>query len=211
MLAGMSWLAAEAGLAPQADVLTLQRRTYDLWLETLRQTWRLVDTPLLELCRTRMAQIYERPVPVSAAMASRLAELERFRDSLEFTEPERDALDYVEQLMIDQGGITAEQKERLARHLSPGEVADFTFAAFAHDADLRARTLLEIEPDASEPESIATASPEDEKLYLFPAVDPAFSEALGRFGHDASKRSLVDETTTEVCRLRNAVHQQCDL
>jgi hypothetical protein len=204
----MSWLAAEAGLAPVDDVLMLQEETYGLWLEVLRRTGTIVDGSLLSVCRARMGQIHERPAGIDAAGTRELA---RWRDSDAFSELERAALDYLEQMMIDPSSLSAAQKERLASSVSQQGLADFAFAAFAHDADLRARTLLEIEPDSSQYASREPVSLADgRKVQAFPKVDPSFGEALARFGHDASAHSLVDETTTEVCRLRNAWFQQRD-
>jgi hypothetical protein len=185
----VSWVSTDAD-----DVLSLQPRTYDLWRLTLREATRVADARLLELCRTSMAQTYERTAPGGAAEPA--------------DDREQAALAYVEQLMIDQNGITEEQKEHLGRHMTHEQLSDFTFAAYTHDADLRARTLLGIE---AAPPPFEGDMPNDDVgvLFPFPGVDPAYSEALGRFGNEACAQSLVDPTTSEVCRLRNATHQQC--
>src|SRR5436309_3418838 len=107
----MSWLAAEAELSPAGDVLTLQQGTYDLWLEVLRRAGTIVDGSLLALSRARMRQMYERPAVGEGARAEELA---GWRDSDAFSELERAALDYLEQLMIDPSSLSTEQKERLA-------------------------------------------------------------------------------------------------
>ena len=189
-------------------MLALQPTTYELWLEVLRRTPSIVDAGLLALCRARVAQIYERPAGRHHPHAD---ELLRWRDSEAFSETEQAALDYLEQVMIDSSSLSAAQKERLERHLSQQGVANFAFAAYAHDADLRARTLLGIEVEPSWDERVEPVPPTDgQKPRAFPRVDRAFGSALARFGHDASAHSLVDEVTTEVCRLRNAWFQQCD-
>lgn len=187
----MTWVDESSG--GENDLLALQPETYTLWRHLLGRTWKIVDPSLLELCRARMAETYGRPAAAATG---------------ELTERDRDALEYVEQLMIDQNGITQDQKDRLARHMSPGELADFTFAAYSNDADLRARTLLGIEADA-QPADGDLVFDDDAELFPFPGVDEQYSELLGRFGNDACRQSLVDATTSEVCRLRNATHQQC--
>ncbi len=60
------------------------------------------------------------------------------------------------------------------------------------------------QPLAAEPERL-----DEGHLFPMPGVDPGYSEALGRFGNDACRRSLVDDVTSEACRLRNATHQGC--
>jgi hypothetical protein len=111
--------------------------------------------------------------------------------------------------MADQAGLSEEDKNGLARHMSSDEVADFTFSLYTHDADFRARTLLGISTDAPTIRGSVSFSEEDAHVFPFPGVDATYSELLGRFGNDAVRRSLVDPTTDEMCRLRNAAHQQC--
>ena len=185
----MSWLR----FAAEIDPLATQARTYDLWRLTLREADRIVEPRLVDVCRTEIAHIYGRPVT------------DRKSD---FEADERAALDYVEQLMLDQNGITGEQTDALAAIVGESHVRDFAFAAYTWDADLRARALLGITQSSVPLEEDLPAGDEGH-LFPFPGVDPAYSEALGRFGNDACRRSLVDETTSEACRLRNAAHQGC--
>jgi hypothetical protein len=185
----VSWVSSDTD-----GVLALQPKTYELWRLTLREATRIADPRLLELCRARMAQTYGRPAPAGADAPA--------------DDREQAALAYVEQLMIDQNGITEQQKEELGKHMTHEQLSDFTFAAYTHDADFRARTLLGI--DAEAPSYDGEMPTEDVgELFPFPGVDPAYSEALGRFGNEACAQSRVDPTTSEVCRLRNAAHQQC--
>jgi len=185
----VSWLRFDSGIDP----LATQPRTYDLWRLTLREADRIVEPRLGDVCRAEIAHIYGRPV------ANR-------RTS--FDADERVVLDYVEQLMLDQNGITDEQTGALATVVGEERIRDLAFAAYTWDADLRARTLLGIGQDSTALEGDLPLGDEGH-LFPFPGVTPAYSQALGRFGNDACRRSLVDETTSEACRLRNAAHQGC--
>jgi hypothetical protein len=70
------------------------------------------------------------------------------------------------------------------------------------------RTLLGL--DASRPWDGPVHAPEIAgEPFVFLLVDSAYGAALGRFGMDACRRTLVDDVTSEVCRLRNALHQHC--
>jgi hypothetical protein len=193
----MTWLVTGG-----TDALEAQPETYALWRLTLREAHRVADAGLLGLCRSRIAEIYGREG------AGAPLDVERRHGAEAFTDVERAALGYVEQLMIDQNGLMPEQKAELSSLLPSGTLHDFTFAAYTVDADLRARTLLRISTDAP-PLDHEVPARGDESLFPFPGVDTGYSKALGRFGNDACSQSLVDDTTSEVCRLRNADHQQC--
>jgi hypothetical protein len=185
----MSWLAPGA-----SDVRALQQPTYALWLRTLEETRRLVEPRFLHLLRRRTIDAYGGEVADDAG---------------DPTDLERDMLAYAEQLMIDQNRIEDDLEARLAARLSPEELAGLAFTAYTHDADLRARALLEVEPSASVEDAASETGGGEGEPFPFPLVSPAYGEALGRFGMDACRRSTVDDVTSEVCRLRNALHQQC--
>jgi hypothetical protein len=195
----VSWLRFDSGIDP----LATQPRTYDLWRLTLHEADRIVEPRLGDVCRARIAQHYGRPFS-----DPRGAELEHWRDSPDVDETERAALDYLEQLMIDQNGISDAQKDALAAAVGDEHVRNFAFAAYTWDADLRARILLDTVHGPPPLEADLPVGDEGD-LFPFDGVDPAYSEALGRFGNDACRRSTVDETTSEACRLRNAEHQGC--
>ena len=170
----------------RGDALSLQRETYDLWRAFVQRSWDVVDPGLLELCRRRIADPHG-SVPAESEL-------------------ERAALDWVDQYVIDQNGITPEQNARLGELLAPRAVNDFAFAVYAHDADRRAHALVG-DGGASEGGGEVELDP-DAELFPLP-VDPRFGELLGSFGNEAVRRLQVDEVTSELCRLRNAIHQQC--
>lgn len=184
----MTWL----GDAPP-DPFALQPRTSDLWRLTLREATRIADPRLLDRCKARLAETYERGPVV---------------DDASLTPDELAAVTFADQQRIDQNGLNDVHHAALAAAVGSDRVRDFAFAAYSFDADLRARTLLGIaadaQPLAAEPERL-----DEGHLFPMPGVDPGYSEALGRFGNDACRRSLVDDVTSEACRLRNATHQGC--
>jgi alkylhydroperoxidase family enzyme len=206
----MTWLPVAAAATGERDaVLGLLPEPYALLREALELSWSITDPALLELCRLRMAQLFECRAELSAD--------EREPPS---SERERAALAYAEQFLIDQNGITEEQKQELLRHLTERELCNFVQALNVHDGHLRVLTLLDIGPDPRgarwDPPAGAVADTRaDEQLpsggldLLVALTDPAFWEARTAFGAAMALQTGVDEVTTEVCRLRNAHHQSC--
>lgn len=184
----MTWLRD----AP-ADPLTAQSRTYDLWRLTLREADRIADARLLDRCKARLAETYDRgPVVDDASLAP----------------DELAAVTFADQQRIDQNGLTEAHHAALGEAVGSEHVRDFAFAVYTWDADFRARTLLGV-ADGPPPLAEAPEKLDEGHLFPMPGVDLAYSEALGRFGNDACRRSLVDDVTSEACRLRNAKHQGC--
>jgi hypothetical protein len=176
----MSWLIEPASQQP----------TYDVWRQSLHETRRLLDPGFLERLRARLQATYS-----GTASPPRPSGLEA------------DMTEYVEQLAIDPTGIGDDLGDRLSSELSPEELANLAFAGYSHDADIRMRTLLGLDPSLPWDGPV---HPEVEgEPFVFPLVDSTYGAALGRFGLDACRRTLVDDVTSEICRLRNALHQHC--
>lgn len=190
----MTWLADANGEAA-ADALTLKPGIYELWTRTLTASEEMIDPSLREFCRSQIAGSYGRNKGEAIAPA---------------TDLQRDLLEFLEQMILYPTGVDEDLRERLSAQLSSQELMRLTFAAHALDSDLRARVLLEIDSEAP------AAGPRDENLdrepaFGLPNIDLEFDDSLRRFALAARPGSLVDETTIELCRLRNALHQDCKL
>jgi alkylhydroperoxidase family enzyme len=213
-------LPVESAARSERDaVLGLHPEGYERLREALDRSWAITDPELLELCRLRMAKLFECRAELAAADEATLAELEDWHASPAFSERERSALGYAEQFVIDQNGITAEQKAGMLRQLSERGLCNFTQALNIHDGYLRVLSVLDVAPDP-EPRSEtrrAKADPLEEIDDLPPAgldrfealTDAAFRKARAALGATMALSNGVDEVTTEICRLRNANHQAC--
>jgi alkylhydroperoxidase family enzyme len=153
----MTWLRSQTegttplervlGLRPEllADFRTLHARLWD---------GRALDPVLLEVCRLRVAQLHgatgELQVRHEAAVDAGLTEekvaaLVDYWSSPLYSERERRALAYAEQLVLDVHGITDDQFAALADVLSPAEVVALTLALGLFDALARFRSTLALD------------------------------------------------------------------
>ena len=216
----MTWLPLHRpGEHERRAVFALQPGASDLWLAVLARTWSITDPDLLELCRLRIAQMHGCHAELDVAGPGQLERLDS-RDALPLRE--RAALAYAEQFVVDQNGITDEQKADLSQCLSDRELANFVQALNTHDGYCRTLSLLDVRADAADsagrPLEQAASRPGDPRgvprgtagLERFEALtDTAFYEARAAFGAATALLDGVDEVTTEICRLRNASHQAC--
>ena len=218
----MTWLPVDSAAASERDaVLGLQPEGRERLDEVLEISWSITDSSLLDLCRLRLAQLLRCRAELAPADDGHLlAELAEWRSSAAYSERERAALAYAEQFLVDQNGITEEQKAEISRHLSRRELVDFVQALNVQEGYLRVLTVLDVAPDPGisphvhQPlHEVMAAEAEDVPgtgLDLLVALtDPAFWEARMAFGAAMARQSGVDAETSEVCRLRNANHQAC--
>jgi hypothetical protein len=175
------------------NALELTPAVYDQWRAALREGWRVTDPDLLEQCLPRIAEAHGRPARETAPLDDR----------------GRAAAEYVDQYVLDQHGVTAAHREALARHLEPWALNDFAYVVWLHDSDMRARVLLQIDEDAGEREPAEPPPLADGRLSEFPTTDPAFGARLASFMNAVHSQKALDLETSELARLRNAIHQQC--
>jgi hypothetical protein len=178
------------------NVLDVFPEVYEQWRAVLHDGWRVTDPELLEQCLPRIADAHGRP-------SGRVAPLD------ELDERTRAAVEYVDQYVIDQNGVTEAQREGLARHLAPWAFDDFAFVIWMHDADVRARVLLRIDEGPDERELTPVPALADGQLTEYPVTDQAFGARLASFANAVHARKVLDPETAELARLRNAVHQRC--
>ena len=220
----MTWLPTETASLPERDaVLGLKPDVYQVLREMLTLAWQITDARLLDLCRVRLAQIVDARAELAGMDGHFLSELRNWHSSAALSERERAALSFAEQYHVDHRGITTEQQEALARHLSRREVVNFVWALHMNDAYARVLSLLDIEPDPPSSPARSERLPREETRTretspspgrtrlrgAFADADPEFVEAYGRLGRVTVRQALVDEVTSEAIRLHNASHQGC--
>jgi alkylhydroperoxidase family enzyme len=115
-------------------------RAYDLAYES-------TDPSLLELCRCRVAQILDVDAVqhselrgAAEADAAKLAALDDWANSSEFSPLERAALDYTEQYVISVNNISDDQVDALRAHLD--DAAVYAFAAALYLVEMTERLRL---------------------------------------------------------------------
>jgi alkylhydroperoxidase family enzyme len=213
----MTWLPGVT--ASEADsVLGLLPTTQARWYEALSRTRQMTDPALLGLAALRAAQLHGCDALLADAPDDRLRELEHWRSG-GLGEPERAVLDWTEQFVVDQNGLTPEQRAAMGRLLDERELYNFAFALWTHDAHARALTVLGVERDrlpgeppqagggAAGAADLEWSSAEASRLESL--IDGAYWDSLMAFGKDVCRRTTIDPYTSELCRLRNANHQRC--
>jgi alkylhydroperoxidase family enzyme len=221
---GVTWLPIGGdGQSERTAVLALEPEASARWLVALEATWSASDPAVLDTCRMRMAQLFGCRAVLAETSDERLAVLERWGSSPAVTEHERAALAVTEQFVIDQNGITDDQRASLAEHLSERQVIAFVQALNLHDGFLRTLALFDVEPEAvpvSQTRSgdlTAVAAdpretddlPADGRARFQALAHPALVATRGAFGAYTALLGSIDRVTTEICRLRNASHQTC--
>lgn len=218
----MTWLPVDRRLGERAAVLALEPEASARWLVALEATWSATDRAVLDTCRMRMAQLFGCRAVLAEAPDERLAVLARWESAPAVTEHERAALAVTEQFVIDQNGITDDQRASLATYLSERQVIAFVQALNLHDGFLRTLTLFDVAPEAvpvSEAHSTDTAAaadlresddlPAGGRARFQALAHPALVATRGAFGAYTALLGSIDRVTTEICRLRNASHQTC--
>lgn len=221
----MTWLPVAVDSLPERDaVFGLKPDQYKSLRQTLEASWKIVDPRLLDCCRLRMAQMMGARAELAGADPQLLAELEHWRSSPAFSERERAALSYAEQYHLDHTLLTDDQKQELSRHFTRRGTINFVWALWANETYARILTLFDIAPDPSSaplrPErnpSVDPAArrdaelntPSDPAADMWSLRDKEFSDAHFALGRGAVAQKLVDDLTSEMVRLHNANHQQC--
>jgi alkylhydroperoxidase family enzyme len=109
---------------------SLRPRFYELFMQEYNKALRRVDPVILELCRLRMAQVFEcdaelamRYLPAIEAglTEEKIVQLASYPTSPEFTERERACIGFAEQFAIQSSAITHEDCAALQQHISPHE------------------------------------------------------------------------------------------
>jgi hypothetical protein len=130
---------------------------------------------------------------------------------------------YAEQFALDPGGVRGRLNTDLTAELGSTQVPTFVAALNIVEGDLRARSVLGLEPSAP-PHGIPdhgtaqVAHPKPPpsgadgrtlRHYRQLIIDGRILGARSEFARLAFGLGNVDDLTTEAVRLRNAQHQQC--
>jgi alkylhydroperoxidase family enzyme len=132
----MSWLTGSP--TTRDALLSLRPPLAEAHTKLLEAIWASnVPSPILELCRLRMAQIlrcapalaqrYEAPL-VAGLSESKIEKLSQWPTDPCFDETERACIEFAELFVIDQHAITDRQAESVRRHLGEAGMVAFTTA-----------------------------------------------------------------------------------
>jgi alkylhydroperoxidase family enzyme len=139
---GRTLLDQVAGLRP-AYAEALRELEAAVWAQDQ------VDPELLELCRLRIAQMLNAAAamtapPVAVAPdAALVAQLRQWPTSDGFSERQRVALGFAEQLVVDAQGVSDEQAAQVIATLGDGGFLVLTYACGFFETTQRASILLE--------------------------------------------------------------------
>ncbi|MFN8643082.1 MAG: hypothetical protein U0802_16040 [Candidatus Binatia bacterium] len=136
----MSWLGSESF----ADVFGLRPELYADYRAFAARVCAdgLVDPPLLELCRVRVAQILGWATVPTALDDARVAALADWRHSRLFAPLERACLRLAEGFVLDPHGVSDADAAAVAGHLSPAEMVALIEALAVFDGFTRMRLIL---------------------------------------------------------------------
>jgi hypothetical protein len=213
----MTRLSHEIGFGgDRQDVLGVHPEAAGLLEEVLAVACGLVDAPLLELAWRQLVE------QLGCVGSSPGAAGGHAADGAVSGELETAVRAYVEQFALDPNGITEEQNDELARHLSQSGLFDFVSALNVLDGYLRTCALLGVDPGPPRrtgapratasrelPARPAVADGPAMRAYRLKVIAPELLAARTAFSKAAMRLDGVDDVTTEAARLRNASFQQC--
>jgi len=136
---------------------------------------------------------------------------------------EREALAYVEQFGTDIAGISDKDNQLLADQLSTPGWFNFVQAINMLEAHLRVSAFLGLDsatlesshsrvphgPSASAWDRPPASGAAELEAYRLRVTDPLFLELFGEFSRSVHRLRALDDRSSEMLRLRNAMHQQC--
>jgi len=143
----MTWLPISVGGQGERDaVLGVHTEVYARHRVFLEACAAAIDPDLLALCRARIAQILHCREELALHSPDLLAELKSWERSPSFTALQRNALEFVEQFVLDPSLVSRELVVDLEREFGTSGTIDFTTVIAAFEASLRLSTLLDLEP-----------------------------------------------------------------
>ena len=143
----MTWLPVTADGRNERDaVLGVHSEVYARHREYLEMCAAATDPDLLALSRARIAQMLHCREELALHSADLLAELKSWERSSSFSTLRRNALEFVEQFVLDPALVSRDLVADLERELGTPGVINFTTVIAAYEASLRLSTLLDLEP-----------------------------------------------------------------
>jgi alkylhydroperoxidase family enzyme len=223
----MTWLPVSTSRdeSEAAQIFALQPETTDKLREFLEVAADVSDAELLALARTRMAQMLRCRALLDGQDSSLLDALANWPKEDRFGVRERAVLDFTEQFVISAVDVSGEQGAELAKQLGVSEPSTFVYGLQINEGLVRLLAFLDVAPD---PEGgmggflgrvVSSASGSElagvrdlEHLdWVDPTTetDPRLLEAYHAFARAACRKQGIDALTSELVRLRSAVHHQC--
>jgi alkylhydroperoxidase family enzyme len=150
----------------------LRPRFYELFLQEYNKSARRVDPVIFELCRLRMAQVFESdfdlalrfgPAQEAGLNEDKIAALSSYFTSPLFSDRQRACIAFAELFAIQSSAITDEDCARVQEHLSPKEFVLLTKALGKVDQLQRCCVAVDIRFDGTVPpmlDSFVSASVE---------------------------------------------------
>lgn len=215
----MTWLSVQpkpAGTDLDA-LLALNPATGKALVDFLAVAEAVNDSDLLDLCRTRMAQLLGCRALLATADSALLARLDNWYKSTDFSPAQRTALDFTEQFMVAAREISPEQRQALAAALAVAEPSTFVYGLYINEALVRFLTFLDVEPLQLR-QILAATGPvgekSDRKFIEWVAEDaaetnPSLLAAYYAFNRATCAAHDVDAVTDEIVRLRSAEYHDC--
>lgn len=151
----MGWVAPPTSEGtPFENLLSWRPELRDAFRRYYSTLWddALLPARLLELVRLRIAQIHECPAELavrhrtSSVTDEEVAALSAWKDAKFFSDAERVALAYAEQIPWGHHGISDEHAKALKQHLSEREYVAFTIAVCLFDGVCRLKNFFELPP-----------------------------------------------------------------
>jgi alkylhydroperoxidase family enzyme len=218
----VSWITSETRSSTDRQVIgALQPQAFTALEEVVVAAWSMTDTDLLDLCVGRMSELLgyrDRP-----ARSETTAKLKQWNLGALTSELDGSALAYTEQFVVAPGNVTDADNSELQRHVGPAGLFNFVHALNILEGYLRLSVLLELRSQllaappvrsAAEPVPHTTdvrppTDPSAREAYKDLVLDPTFLEARIAFTKAVHRLGEVDPLMSEIVRLRNAQHQQC--
>ncbi len=215
----MTWLSVrpEPASSDLDALLALNPDTGKALVDFLAVADAVNDSDLLDLCRTRMAQLLSCRALLADADSALLARLDSWYKTADFSAAQRAALDFTEQFMVAAREISPEQRRALATALGVGEPSTFVYGLYINEALVRFLAFLDVEPLHLR-QVLATTGPVGEKSDRkfiewvegdAAETDPALLAAYYAFNRATCAAHDVDELTDEIVRLRSAEYHDC--
>ncbi|HLS99259.1 MAG: hypothetical protein WDA10_03700 [Porticoccaceae bacterium] len=175
------------------------------------------DSELLNLCRTRMAQLLDCRALLAGADPAQLGRLDQWSKSSDFSSAEKAALDFTELFIVAAREISPAQRRALAEALGVGEPSTFVYGLYINEALVRFLAFADVEPFALDrllAKSTAVGEKSDRKFIEWVEGDGAETDARLLAAYYAFNRAtcaanLVDALTDEMVRLRSAEYHDC--
>jgi alkylhydroperoxidase family enzyme len=221
------------GVTPTSfeDLLDLRPDLRDPYRDFIGVFWArcLVDPVVLELCRLRVAQLLgcarelaarTRPAVDGGLTDEQVARLSEWPSARCFTEPQRAALAYAEQFVLDPHGVDDAMRAALHEHLGRAEVVALTEALALFDGFTRFQLLLGDDPGREVAVRIVDPPAPGSVLVLPDDADPAITASpLGeqpetltaflRLYGTLWSHGTVPQPVKEIARIRNARITDC--